>query len=179
MGDSPSLKYGRVERERRFLLARVPDALEAERELTIRDRYLSGTRLRLRLVEETGQAPVWKLGQKVRLSGVTPELLAHTTMYLNEVEAAVLGALPGAELTKTRQILSTESRLLFVDAFHDHLDGLVLAEVDLGQAGEMPRNLPIEALAEVTSDERFTGGALAVAGASALSATLMAYGVRT
>lgn len=174
---SPSLKYAHLERERRFLLAAVPDHLEAERTSSIRDRYLSQTRLRLRLVERTGMPPAWKLGQKVRAHESSPALLAHTTVYLNAAEAAALLTLPGAELTKTRGILSHQGHQVAVDVFHGHLDGLVLAEVDLGEGRPMPETLPVVPVAEVTDDERFTGGALAVTSTAVLHETLAAYGI--
>ena len=59
-----SLKYAVVERERRYLLEALPD-LPGARVLRITDRYLDGTRLRLRRVDEDGCAVVLKLGQKV------------------------------------------------------------------------------------------------------------------
>ena len=43
-----SLKYAVVERERRYLVARVPDGVEQVVEIV--DRYVEGTRLRLREV---------------------------------------------------------------------------------------------------------------------------------
>ena len=47
-----NLKYAHVERERRWLLAAVPDLPHDARRLTIVDRYVRGTRLRLREVTE-------------------------------------------------------------------------------------------------------------------------------
>ena len=47
---SISLKYAVVERERRFLLASLPEGIDCTRQII--DRYLTGTRLRLREVRE-------------------------------------------------------------------------------------------------------------------------------
>ena len=54
-----SLKYARVERERRWLLASAPELGSGPMDIT--DRYLVGTRLRLREVTEGGSV-VRKLG---------------------------------------------------------------------------------------------------------------------
>src|SRR5262249_10349058 len=62
-----SLKYTLVERERRFLLGAVP-AGPCVRRAEITDRYLQGTRLRLRQTVETtaaGTTTVRKLTQKI------------------------------------------------------------------------------------------------------------------
>ncbi|MGH3306463.1 MAG: hypothetical protein ACRDOX_02155, partial [Nocardioides sp.] len=59
-----SLKYAHVERERRWLLATVPELTGSRMEIT--DQYLVGSRLRLREVTEGGSV-VRKLGHKVRL----------------------------------------------------------------------------------------------------------------
>jgi hypothetical protein len=58
-------KYARVERERRFLLAGPPATIAAApRQIT--DRYVTGTRLRLRRVGHPGGGPSeFKLTQKV------------------------------------------------------------------------------------------------------------------
>ena len=47
-----NLKYAYIERERRWLLAAVPDLPDDARRLEITDRYITGTRLRLRQVTE-------------------------------------------------------------------------------------------------------------------------------
>lgn len=61
-----SLKYADVERERRFLVSRLPEAAHERRRII--DRYVTGTRLRLReMVTEEGIV-TRKLGHKVRLS---------------------------------------------------------------------------------------------------------------
>ncbi|GMA18392.1 hypothetical protein MM440_08690 [Arsenicicoccus piscis] len=59
------LKYAIVERERRYLVAAIPDGVTTVR--TIIDRYLPGTRLRLREVIEADGTITHKLGHKIRL----------------------------------------------------------------------------------------------------------------
>lgn len=61
---------------------------------------------------------------------------------------------------------------LAVDEFHEELAGLVLAEVDLGEHGSPRPGLPIPFVADVTDDDRFTGGALAATASDALSRLL-------
>lgn len=142
-----SLKYAHVERERRYLLEALP-VMHGARELRIRDRYLTDTRLRLRTVEEPGHPTVYKLGQKIRLEGVSTN--AHTTLYLTAAEHAGLVKLPGRDLTKTR----------FLDdgwAFDVHPSGLLLAETESGQ------DPWFGFVREVTDEEAFSGGSLALA----------------
>ena len=61
--------YARAERERRFLVRCDPPVLHDSR--TVEDRYLDGTRLRLRHVSAGGRS-VWKLTQKVRVDETDP-----------------------------------------------------------------------------------------------------------
>ena len=141
-----SLKYAHVERERRFLLDALPD-LRGARVLEIEDRYVDGTRLRLRTVREAGQPVVRKLGQKIRLEGVSVN--AHTTLYLSEEEHRVLAVLPARVLRKTRHLKDGWA----VDV---HASGLLLAETE--GDGE-----PWFAVGrEVTDDPAYAGGALAL-----------------
>ena len=64
------LKYAKIEEERRFLLGAIPEDLSAEKSFhRIIDRYIPGTRLRLRRIESaSGEALVYKLGQKYQAS---------------------------------------------------------------------------------------------------------------
>jgi len=166
-----SMKYALLEREQRFLLAEVPKDVEHISAKEIYDRYLVGTGLRLRVVKEPDGMPVLKLGQKVRLDGPPPQAVAHTTMYLNEEDYGVLAALPAAELTKSRRVAVVKGTTVAVDEFHGRLEGLVLAEIDLGEVGEV-QSSPPQTLADVTEDERFTGGALATTSADSLQRML-------
>lgn len=140
-----SLKYAHVERERRYLLDALPD-LTGARVLRITDRYLDGTRLRLRTVEEDGHPTVHKLGQKIRLDAVSTN--AHTTIYLSPAEHEGLCHLPGRQLRKTRHLTRGW-------AFDAHESGLLLAETE----GEAKPWFPY--VREVTDEEAYTGGSLA------------------
>lgn len=155
-------RYARLERERRWLLSDLPAEPHVRRTLEIYDRYLPGTSLRLRVIEEAGASPVCKLGHKVRLRQDEPSTVAHTTMYLDDAARELLAAIPADELTKTRHLLAGGEPPWAVDVFHGELDGLVLAEVDLGGRPD-PSDLepPAPSAIEVTCDVRFTGGALA------------------
>jgi CYTH domain-containing protein len=152
---SISLKYAVVERERRFLLASLPDGVVSTKQIV--DRYVMGTRMRLREVREEDGTVVRKLGHKVRLSE-GPAEVACTNFYLEDQEWAVLGALPAKTLRKTRHMVHRDGLIVAVD---EHEDGTLVAEID---DREQPSELVPEWLntvAEVTKDERWTGAWLA------------------
>lgn len=149
-------KYARVERERRFLVSAVPDGVADS--VRIVDRYLDGTRLRLREVRQDDGTMVRKLGHKVRLSD-GPAEIACTSLYLDDAEWGLLSRLPGRLLTKTRHQVRRDGWSIAVDEFED---GTLLAEIDLGD-GPDPGDLPdwLDVITEVSDDEAWTGARLA------------------
>jgi hypothetical protein len=90
-----TLKYATVERERRYLVLAIPDGVTNV--FAINDRYVIGTRLRLRQVVETDGTIVRKLGHKVRI-GESPAEIANTSLSLNDAEWDILSALPARTL---------------------------------------------------------------------------------
>jgi len=100
-------------------------------------------------------------------------VVAHTSLYLDAAEYALLATLQADELTKTRTLVG-DGPALAVDVFTGQLTGLVLAEYELSDAGEPELSgLPIRA--EVTDDARFSGGALARTSAADLARLLADY----
>ena len=152
-------KYARPERERRFLTCATVPVGDTGR--LIEDRYLDGMRLRLRRVTRQGTS-VHKLTQKVRTEESEPSEVLITNMYLSEAEYARLLVLPGRPVVKTRSVVAFTSRHFVVDEFHGRLQGLRLAEVEVQDLAEL-LDLPEWLGAEVTHDDRFSGGRLAVA----------------
>lgn len=161
---SVSLKYAVVECERRFLLSRLPagdagDAGDAE-VLEIVDRYVVGTRMRLREVRRVDGSVVRKLGHKVRL-GEGPAEVACTNVYLDDAEWAVLVDLPARTLRKRRRLYRRDGLLVAVD---EHEDGTLVAEIDDGDSAATQVPTWLDVVAEVSADERWTGAALAESG---------------
>jgi hypothetical protein len=168
-------KYAQVERERRFLLDRLPDT-EATAVRRIVDRYLVGTRLRLRHMHtDCGlPQPEFKLTQKVPAvgSGAVQGLITNT--YLSRPEYDLLATLPAAVLTKTRHSVPP----LGIDVFDPPLDGLILAEAEfVTDADARAFARPDPAVAEVTDDVRFTGGRLVMTSRCELMKWLREYGI--
>jgi hypothetical protein len=177
--DAPSgkaLKYARPELERRFLLAALPPG-EPRHRVLIEDRYLSGTRLRLRRmtdIDPEGMAGgvTYKLGQKVPAPDGTPGLI--TNVYLSDAEYRALSRVPGVELRKVRSSYPPFG----VDQFEGPLAGLILAEAEFADEAEAASFRPsIAIVAEVTADLRLTGGRLVVTTKPELRAILDEYGV--
>ena len=167
-------KYARIERERRFLLAGPPvPAVTARRRIT--DRYLPGTRLRLRRIDDLDSGDCeFKFTQKVPAGqpGYVQGLITNT--YLSAAEYDLLASLPAAVLSKTR--LSAPP--LSIDIFEPPLHGLVMADVEFCADNEAQSFLPPPAaIAEVTEDTRFTGGSLVIARRHDLLAWLAEYGI--
>ena len=162
-------KYSCVELERRFLLRELPAVLRGRadyRRLT--DRYISGTRLRLRHVETAPSGPViFKFAQTFADAAQSSGQTTITNVYLNETEYRRLHTLGGDELIKRRYALDHEGHRFAVDVFEGRHEGLILAEVELGSEEELRRfALPSFALSDVTDDIAFTGGALATVATS-------------
>lgn len=167
-------KYAQREYERRFLLAAVPPG-DPVRITVLCDRYIDGTRIRLRKATETAAgatSTIYKLTQKVPAPDGTPGLI--TTFYLNHDEYRRLASLPAGVLVKTRYSLPPFA----VDVFAASRQGLILAELELA-TGEDPRDRPAPelAVAEVTGDLRFTGGSLVATTRDELRQTLAEYGI--
>jgi CYTH domain-containing protein len=151
--------YAKLEREQRWVLDTIPGGITDERSIT--DDYLVGTRLRLRKVQSSVET-VYKLCQKVRLEEGDPERVKITNIYISPEEYSYLLSLPSATIVKTRHSFLFDGVVFGIDQFQGRHDGLVLAETEIGESD--PR-YPVPAFGrlEVTDDNRYSGGWLAVA----------------
>ena len=168
-------KYARVERERRFLLDRFPVDVNVVRTRRIIDHYIDGTTLRLREQREEHGPTRFKLTQKVpaRASGAQEGLI--TSMYLTQDEFYVLTQLSAKRLSKTRFSVPPFG----IDVFEGTLGGLVLGEAEFDSAGAADAlTLPSFIRAEVSADNRFTGGRLVGASRHDIQTWLLEYGIR-
>jgi CYTH domain-containing protein len=166
-------KYALVERERRFLLAASPVGIPIRRWL-IEDRYLRGTRIRLRRMTDLDEAAgvTYKLTQKIPTAGGRPGLI--TTMYLSAAEYAVLVTVPADTLRKIRSSFPP----LGVDMFEGPLRGLVLAEAEFENAADEARfRPPVPVVGEVTMDPRFAGGFLVTLSAHEVTDLLVEFAI--
>jgi CYTH domain-containing protein len=150
-----SLKYAVVERERRYLVASLPSGVTSTKEIV--DRYVTGTRLRLREVRDGDGTVTRKLGHKVRLTD-GPAEVACTNLYLDLQEWALLVALPARTLRKKRHLVDRDGWRVAID---EHEDGTLVAEIDDRDepSGLVPGWLDV--VEDVSEDEAWTGGQLA------------------
>jgi hypothetical protein len=157
-------KYARFELERRFVLESVPSDLDLGYGWRIIDRYIENTRLRLRRMDPIHRGEtILKLGQKDVPSPPDFGRMTITNIYLSPPEYSVLSGLDALELRKRRYSAAHDERSFGIDVFEGDLTGLVLAETGFDTGAEMkqPLDLPVWVGAEVTTDDRFTGGSLA------------------
>ena len=159
----PDSKYARVERERRYLLADLPEGLtRAEHHLQITDNYITGTRLRIRKVRDP-QTNKWivKFTQKFAPEQKDLSRTVITNLYLNATEAEMLSVFEANEIRKNRYYFDFEGRRFSIDMFLGDLFGLVLAEVSFETDADLdsfPK--PAFAIADVTNNVVFSGGRL-------------------
>jgi CYTH domain-containing protein len=165
-------KYARIERERRFLLDRLPDTSRAVKIRRIADRYIDGATLRLREMREDAGPAVFKLTQKLPMPGTGGQQGLITTMYLTEAEFGVFSGLPAKTLRKTRYSVPPFG----IDVFEERLEGLILAEAEFDSAAAADALiLPSFVVREVSTDHRFTGGQLVRASRHDLQTWLSEY----
>ena len=164
MSNQRNGKYSCIEFERRFLVRAVPANIVAGTyRWRIVDRYIAGTRLRLRRMEALhGDQIQRKLTQKFSESNEPATQTTITNIYLTEAEYRVLEALGGNEILKYRYVIDIQDHQFGVDVFAGRHEGLILAEVE-GESEMALKQLELPAFAvrDVTGDRFFTGGALA------------------
>jgi CYTH domain-containing protein len=167
-------KYARVERERRFLLAGLPNNQPVAAIRKITDLYLIGTTLRLRHMSGQRDGHHYKFTQKIPNERPGPVQGLITNTYLSKTEYDLPAQLPGKILTKTRYSVPP----LGIDVFAPPLHGLVLAEAEFDTDNAMLAfRPPSYVVAEVTDDQRFTGGHLVNTTRAQLTSWLGDYGI--
>ncbi len=157
-------KYAHIERERRWLVdrARRPDIAGTPSTL-IEDRYISGTRLRLRRMIASDGDVALKLTKKYAADD--PIARPIVTAYLDEAEFAVFGALPAATIVKRRYKLMEGGIAFSLDCFEGPLGPLEIAEIEWpDDTGLRALHAPSWAVREISNDPRYQGGALATDG---------------
>jgi hypothetical protein len=168
MTDRPNHRpYARIERERRFLLERLPPMLNPDEYERFDDLLLEGTHLRLREVRDpSGNWIITKLGQKIVDPAAPNDARCRqmTTIYAPENEGAVFKSMPGLRTTKRRYKLPEHGWTFCIDVWERPLAarGTILAEVEAPSIEELQRiTLPNWAVREVTEDPRYSAIALA------------------
>ena len=155
-------KYARLELERRWLVDKAArPALDGAFMTLIEDRYLDGTRMRLRKMSRPDlDETKCKLTKKYETE--RPEARPIVTSYLTEAEHALFAGLPAHPLRKTRYHMLFDSHWWSLDAFEGALAGLELIEVEVSDEAALAALVPPPwATKEVTHDPRYQCGALA------------------
>ncbi|MCW2925427.1 MAG: hypothetical protein JWM98_2831 [Thermoleophilia bacterium] len=159
--------YANWELERRFLLTAVPDGLAVEGQWRIEDRYLHGTRLRLRRMHrlDAPEDDRSKLAQKLQPDPADSSRVQLTNIYLTRREHAVLAALPADVLVKERTIAALDGVRWGIDVHRGPLSDVVLGTVDFEDEAAMRafRAPAWLAASDVSRELRYTGAALAAA----------------
>ncbi|MEM7657699.1 MAG: hypothetical protein AAF399_16325 [Bacteroidota bacterium] len=154
---SKTWKYAQAEWERRFLLEGLPTAMRQLPDKHIEDRYLLGSRLRLRKTIQEDQVQ-YKLTKKLALK----EQEWISTIYLSEAEYTLLSQLPADRLEKIRHPFQPETGpTIGID--HLSLGGkeMWLAEVELTEQTYASYLFPLPHLREVSQDPAYSGREMA------------------
>jgi len=156
-----SPKYARPELERRWLADHaLRPPVEALASVLIEDRYLTGTRMRLRRMTRSDGSVVCKLTKKYETE--RPEARPIVTTYVTEGEHALFAALPARMLRKRRFHVLHDGHHWNLDLFEGPLAGLELVEVEVADEAALAALVPPTwATKEVTHDPRYQCGSLA------------------
>ena len=155
-------KYARMEFERRWLVDPVRrPPLDGCFSTLIEDRYIQGSRMRLRRMSRTDLQEVkWKLTKKYGCEAARARPIV--TIYLTEREYDLYRALPADELVKRRYHLEHGGFWWSVDLFEGQFAGLELIECEAGERAALDALVPPDwALREITDLPQWQSGALA------------------
>ena len=149
-------KYALLEIERRWLVREpVHDLVDGVLGRDIEDRYLPGTRLRLRKVTSHDGTVEWKFCKKYGTDGQFAEPI--TNIYLSESEYATLAQLPARVVLKKRYVVAHGA----IDVYSQPA-GVIIFEAEFQSSAEASSFEPPSFVAkEVTGERQYSGAALA------------------
>ena len=144
----------RIEYERRFVVSPRTNWMGKVESYSkaFEDKYLSNTRLRLRLLidSDTGRR-LFKLNKKQESR--SPYFRAVNRILLSPAEYELFHAMEGHEIRKTRYYHHFDGRIFSIDVFKGELEGLVLCETEANSLETLMGATPPEyAKQEVTED---------------------------
>jgi CYTH domain-containing protein len=161
--DSPDAATSTAERERKFLVAVVPDEIGAG--TTFRQGYMAidgSVSVRVRQAAEDGYTLTVKAGRGAVRTEIEFEINSE------QFDAAWQHT-GGRSVHKTRHRLPLGDHTVELDVFHDDLHGLVLAEVEFDDDESLAAFEPPDWFGpEVTDDVSYTNASLAVHAPSGL-----------
>ncbi len=157
-----------MEIERKFLVTKLPENLEAYEKKEIEQSYLPGEpRLRIRKANAE-----YIMTYKSR-KGLA-DVLSHTKATVNnetelplskEVYEALLKIKDGNTILKTRYLIPFGQYTIELDVFKGYLEGLIFAEVEFPSTKEADLFAAPEWLGkDVSPDKRYTNGSLSKIG---------------
>lgn len=166
----------RIEHERRFLVTAPLAGQALDESCHIDDRYIIGTRLRLRSVTpENGGVPIFKFCKSYGAIAVGAEPIVN--IYLMTGQHAVLAMLPAQQVDTRRYHVMHNDQRVALDIFKGALAGLLTAEVEaLDAAALYTITAPGWVDAEITDDPVFHGGHLATVNSEMLCERLKQRG---
>ncbi|WP_375428359.1 hypothetical protein [uncultured Sphingomonas sp.] len=158
-------KYAHIERERRWLVdSRKRPDLSVLSFTLIEDRYITGTRMRLRqMTDSTSGERAFKLTKKYEAAD--PLARPIVTVYLTNEEYALLAGLPAEPLAKRRYKVADGGLVFGIDVFLGSLATLELAEIEWpDDNGLRTLSSPSWATHDISADPHYQGGALSLNG---------------
>jgi CYTH domain-containing protein len=156
------VEYSRIEYARRFLVSPKAGWNRFVKPYTKRhdDKYLSGTRLRLRVLTDLdSDRQVIKLTKKYESE--SPFFRQVSTIILTPDEYRIFDALEGKRITKIRHYHHYKDRVFSIDVFENELSGLIICEIELNDLEDLMSAIPPPYVTcEVTEEPFFTGAGL-------------------
>jgi len=152
------MKYGKYEFERTYLLDQ--DCLKNMPPGTckyIHDKYIAGTRLRLRKVLKD-DITTYKLTQKEELIPPQRGILKINTLYLSKEEYDKMNLLEGVEIYKERHVYQIDQTTIGIDKISLAGENIFMAEVEFETEAKMHAfRMPLPNLMEVTAKPTYSG----------------------
>lgn len=153
-------KYAQIEFERRWLVENPPPPknLAGVESSSIDDRYITGTRMRLRKTVNAKGETTYKLGKKYGpiKAGVEP----ITNIYLTEAEYELYAKLPARTLSKKRYRVK-EGEMRYSLDIHEE-SGKCFAEAEARDERSLQKiPKPTFATREITGEDALSGASLA------------------
>lgn len=157
--DIPKYALLEIERKMRVDAALLPSLSDLPFRL-ITDRYLDGSRLRLRKIVSNDEVPQYKLCKKYGQVDLFAEPI--TNLYLTEAEYNTLIVLPGRDLVKRRYRYPFGRGIFSLDEFGGSHTGLYLCEIEASSVTELAAiAFPPFCIEDVSANPLYTGVALA------------------